>query len=695
MNKHLLFLFCSLFALTIQSQKGGSYKNNDEQKLFESGKGLFEEHLYPLAYDHFKKVADKHPDDLYLKYLMGICNIFISDKHEEAMTLLTEVQQKNKKAADLDYYFAFLYHKMGEFDRSIEQSTKVMADAKLDPEKKKALKHLIDNCNNAKIIMNTIKDVVKIGNMGSPPNTDAAEYSPVITSDEETILFTYRGTLSKGGLRDVYDQPDEYGYYYEDIYMSRKVDDKWQKAEGLDDINTESNEAVLAISNDGQQLFIFKATALDGGDIYMSRLEGTKFTAPEKLRGGVNTTSWEGSISLSGDQNRVIFASERQGGYGGKDLYQATRLEDGSWGNVMNLGANINTEFDDDAPYIHPDGRTLIFSSRGHNSIGDFDIFLSDLDEKDSTWKKPVNAGYPINTLDDDIFYALSADGKKGYFASAKTGGFGDKDMYMIEPALGSRKSYLTIIKGKITENLLPYTGEIQVFISSQNRGYGSFKANSVSGKYLISLPAGKNYKLSYYHPIFGEKVAEVIADKANGYAERIVNINFGANDTTNKFQTLTIASSDTTKAVVTPVETKTITTPVETKTVEPLVANAGNEKEELKKMTRDQMLNKYGAVKVGGLKYVVQVGAYRHPDNYKGKKLQRLCSIKRNGIIMGDVNLIVANKEFETWLDADSFLKEIRNAGQPDAFLTAEYNNKRYYLKEIVEMGLWVKEKS
>ncbi len=719
MKKCVFILVLILNFGFIFGQRPDSKFNEDEQKIFESGNGLFEEKLYTLAYERFKNLLEAHPDDLYLKYLVGICGVYVSDKHDEALILLSEVKIKNKKAADLDYYFAHLYHKTYQFDKAIELATKVLENPKLKPEQRSDLNLVIENCKNGKILFEKAVSA-KIENIGSPPNSEAAEYSPVITSDEEFMIFTYRGKESTGGLRDIHDVPNPYGYYYEDIFLSPKIDGKWQKPVSIGENNTESNDAVIALSNDGQQLFIFRANEIDGGDIYVSTLDGTRFTTAEKLKGDINTSSWEGSISLSGDQKRVIFASERPGGNGGKDLYSAVKLEDGSWGNVKNLGNNINTALDDDAPFIHPDGRTLVFSSKGHNSMGDYDIFMSDLDELDSTWKKPVNVGYPINTPDDDIYYVLSADGKRGYYASAKVGGKGDKDIYMVEPAIGAKKSYLTVIKGKLTENLLPYKGEVIVQINvNGGRNYGTFRSNSASGNYLLSLPSGYNYKLSFYHTQYGEKTADVITEKVDGYAEKVVNINFGEKDTTARHQTITFDGPLATKAPVvaeTPTtapvaasenkpETKT-QEPVaakevkETKTVEPTPlaetkpteapATASSEKDIMKTLSRAQLLEKYGSTKVSNLKYLVQVGAYRHPENYKANKIQSLCSTKRAGVIMGDVNLIITDKEFDTWKEADTFLNQVKAAGQTDAFLTSLYNGKRYYLKELTEMGIW-----
>lgn len=684
-----------MLSVTISAQKSGGlfyqkaglkHLSKEENESFEIGKSLIDEKLYSFAYIRFKELSEKYPNETYLKYLLAVCGTFMGDKHDEALTLFAEVKEKNKKAAYLNYYAALLNHKTYQFDKAIELANEELKDTKLEPDQIKVLNQLVQYCNNAKELVKTPIQA-SIENAGSPPNTEAAEYSPVITTDEETMLFTYRGVESTGGLRDFQNNENKYGCYFEDIFISKKVDGKWQKAVSIGDNNTNGNDAVIAISNDGEKIFLFRFNESDGGDIYVSTRNGNAFSEAVRLEGEINSMYWEGSMSLSADHKKIFFASERTGGFGGKDIYVATKLADGTWGNIKNLGDKVNTPLDDDAPFIHPDGRTLVFSSKGHNSMGDYDIFLSDIDEIDSTWKKPTNIGYPINTPDDDIYYFLSADGKRGYYSSAKPGGFGDKDIYMVAPAVSAKKSYLTVLKGKITENLQPYSGEVVVIIKSGSKNFGTFKSNSANGNYLLSLPSGYNYKITFYHKSYGEKIADVITEKLNGYAEKIVNINFGENDTTNRFQTIVLESpqEDQPKTVAT-TPTPTIgETTKETVTASVVTAT------DLKKMSRDELFNKYGNLKMGGLSFVVQVGAYRHPENYKGEKLNHLGGYKRDGTIMGDIHLLITTKEFPTWKEADDFCKKVKAAGQYDAFTTAIYNGKRTYLKELTDQGVWL----
>ncbi len=651
-----------------------SQKNPSKNWPQEEGKQLkiidasMESGSYKTAYANLSELLVKHPNETYLKYKLGICGLHLTEHQGEALKYLNDVYEVDKKATDIEYYLAELCHKNYQFDKALELSSKLLANKNTRPNVKSNIEELRKNCEAGKILFQN-PNQVKIENLGSPLNTDAAEYSPVLTSDEESMYYTYRG---KSAMRDSADKE-----YSEDIFTSKKIDGKWQQPESVSELNTIDNEAAIALSNDGHQLFLYKATETDNGDIYSSEVSNGKFSSPVRLKGDVNTNSWEGSISQSSDARKIIFASERSGGFGGKDLYVAYLMPDNSWGQAKNLGSTINTSKDEDAPFIHPDGRSLVFSSEGHNSMGGFDIFVSDLDQIDSSWKSPVNLGYPVNSTNDDLFYSISADGKKGYYSATKQDAFGDQDIYVVEPAIAAKKNSLTVIKGKMTEDLFPFEGgEIQVTLLSDNRKFGTFKPNSNSGHYLINLPSGYDYSLNFYHPVLGDKTFKVKTNTNSDFTEKFINVNYGMADTssTNEF-------------------TLDFRTPFASQT--PNFTATGNNADEgttsmedVKKIPHKTMdakiLAKYGKLKANGLKYRVQLAAYRFPQNYKSEHLKAICNVIQHGKLNGNIVLIVADKEFDSINEACDFLSKIQAAGQTDAFVTAEYNGKRYYINDI-----------
>lgn len=510
----------------IKSQEGSTQDwNPADQKTFEAATELFNKRYYGSAYEKYVSLTPNHQDDIFLKFVRGVCAVYIPNKQKEAEKLLVEVKKADTRAEGIDYYLCLLYHKSYRFDKALALANAMLADPNLTKEDRIDIERIAFFSKNGKNEIQYPFETL-IEPLGTEINTEYAEYAPIISPEEESVIFTYRGKGSTGGLVNSNNKPDVNGDYNEDIFISKKVNGVWQKPVGIEGLNTIGNDAAVALSPDGKQLFVFKAKG-DNGDIYVCKREGGNYSAPEKLAGEVNSDHWEGSVSISTDQQKMYFASSRPGGYGGKDLYVAAKKEDGTWGNVKNLGPKINTSYDEDAPFISPDSRTLIFSSEGHNSIGDFDLFTCNLDLKDGSWQDPKNLGYPVNTTDDDLFYVLSPDGKRGYFSSARDGGKGDQDLYVVEPALSSRKSYITIVKGKVTENKLPFETEISVGVLGETKSYGTYKSGAGSGNYVINLPSGKNYRLSFHHPTLGDKTYNIHTEQVEDYAEKSLNVNF------------------------------------------------------------------------------------------------------------------------------------------------------------------------
>ena len=182
---------------------------------------------------------------------------------------------------------------------------------------------------------------------------------------------------------------------------------------------------------------------------------------------------------------------------GGKDIYMATLQEDDSWGQIKNMGPKFNTEFDEDAPFIHANGNLLYFSSQGHNSMGGFDIFFSTL--KDGKWGKPTNVGAPINTPNDDIFYVVSANGERAYFSSARKGGMGGQDIYVVQPGIYGKKPVLALIKGIVKNNGRFVEAKVKVTNITTDESYGIYKGNANTGNYLIARRISSSFSLSAF----------------------------------------------------------------------------------------------------------------------------------------------------------------------------------------------------
>lgn len=380
---------------------------------------------------------------------------------------------------------------------------------------------------------------VEITNLGGAINSPNPDYAPVISADESVLLFTSRRPGSTGG------KLASDGLPYEDIYISEKqADGKWSLPRNIGPpLNTAVHDACIALSADGQTLFLFNSD--NGGDIFMSRLKGTRWLAPKNMGSPINSKYWEPSVCLSADERTLFFVSDRPGGLGGRDIYMCRRLPNGKWSAPINLGPPVNTPYDEDGPFFHPDGKTLFYSSNGPNSMGGFDIFRTEL-RPDSSWAPPVNLGYPINTAGDEIYFVLSASGLHGYYASERDDSYGEKDIYLIdfstlreekpiasekpaddltitfEPEQITFRPNLTLVTGIIydSETQQPLEATITLIDNEKGDTLAVLTSNAASGKYLISLPAGRNYGIAVTAPGYAFHSENFIVEATQGYRE-------------------------------------------------------------------------------------------------------------------------------------------------------------------------------
>ena len=683
LNKTLLTVILLVSGILVSFSQTTNTKKwrKTENDSMENALLLYEEGNYLLALPVYEKLYTAHPKEEYLKYCYGKCALQRSDKHETALTLLTEVYAKNNKVDNIEYDLAKANHYNYKFDEALALVEKTLANKRVNAETKTAAKQLKQYCINAKEFY-AHPTGATIKNAGTVLNTENSEFGPVISADESIILFTYSGKESTGGLQNAFRQPDPNGIYYEDIFQSVKENGEWAKPTPVKAINTNAHEASIALSADGMHLFSYSDNGDDHGDIYMSNMVNGEWTKPEKLKGQVNSFAWEGSCSMTADGRQLYFTSERSGGFGGRDIYRATLLADSTWGNVINLGDSINTALDDDAPFIHPDGMTLFYSSKGKNSMGDYDIFQTRLNWLDSTFSTPVNLGYPINTPDGDRYYVLSANSERGYYASGKAGGEGLQDIYSVYPGYVGKKPSVYIVKGKITKDMLAVAADITVEITNKdNKKFGDFSSNASTGNYLVSLPAGGFFKLTYKYKSFPYKTLEVNTSNLDGYEEKLFDINFESVPDTAK---PVVAVVEKPKKDITAVETPTTAAkpiiPIKKDTF--VATKAIHEKNRI-------YTEKYGKITAEGLVFKVQIAAYKYPKNYVYEHLKGLGDVEN--FLLDGITRITIGGAFQNLETAWEHCKKVITAGQTDAFVTVLYKGKRVYLEDLEAMGIFV----
>lgn len=377
--------------------------------------------------------ADLDTTFIKANYEAGRMHLLTVGKDRAVKYLLRVFRQDPAYRFDIEYWIGRSYQYGEDFTKALEfynlykdklaKKSNYQGKDKID---QATIDRAIFECENGKEFVSRPGNF-SIVNIGREINSEFEDYAPVLNENEDEIVFTTRRREDNLN-QNVFDDNKP----YEDIFTSKKTNNVWAYAKNLGAVvNNPYHDSNVALSADGNTLFMFKDEG--GGDIfYAERTAGAEFGAPLPMPGIVNSSFEEKSVTLSRDEKTLYFSSNRPGGFGGLDIYRATKDSKGEWTNVKNLGPNINTDMDDDGPFIDYDGVTLYFSSKGRKGMGGFDVFRSTLDLKTNEWSEPTNLGYPINTPDDDIYIVFSKDGKRAYYSSVREDGMGYTDIYMI-----------------------------------------------------------------------------------------------------------------------------------------------------------------------------------------------------------------------------------------------------------------------
>lgn len=493
--KIVLLASLVIFSTSVFSQSEGQKKQIfiDAHKEFQLGNTQ-------AALDLFEKLHAADPGSSNINYLVGYCYYMLKDKnlrlksipylskaveHISAEYKTGIYKETNAPPAAL-LYLGEMHYLNYDFENALK-NFELYKPYIIKPEETDFLDKMTQySLNGQTFIKNPVQ--IDIINLGDTVNSEFDDHSPVIDINESVMVFTSKRKGSTGNLKTTD------GQYFEDIYISKKKDDRWQTPEKISyNINTMEHEASIALSVDGNELFIYKDDVGEGGNLYNSFFTNGDWTKPQKLGSNINTEFNEEHATISPDGRTLYFTSDRPGGYGGFDIYFVNRLPNGEWGLALNMGDVINTKFDEAGPFMHQDGTTLYFSSNCHRSMGAYDLFYS-VFKDDGTITEPQNLGYPINTIENDLFYVLSADGKRAYYSSEKKDTRGKKDVYLMDLVSLPERSLVVItgtIKKQGTEEII-YDATLSINDAKTDKLIGEFKPNKTTGKYLLVLPKSK-----------------------------------------------------------------------------------------------------------------------------------------------------------------------------------------------------------
>ncbi len=462
-------------------------------------------------------IADKlltlKPESSNYNYRKGFLELEIRKDYVSAMSHFEiaikdtdpnfDMYSAKETSAPTDAYFhlATCHHLNEDIDKAEEFYNRFNEVSKKKSELLPVVELRLKQCAEARKYMGDPVNVY-LKNIGSTINTENPEYSPVVSLDGSALYFTSRRAWENKATEEFKDLT--INQYPEDVYVSYKdFDSSWTEPMRLEFCGAQRNEATIAISSDERKIYLYEDST-GGGDIYFTDFYHAKFQDIEKLDiSDINSDSWETHCMMSHDKEKFYFVSDREGGFGGRDIYVCNRMENDTWSEPINLGPNVNGPYDEDSPFISIDNKTLYFSSNGERSIGGFDVMRTVL-QNDDSWSNSENLGYPFNSTNDDIYYTTTLDGRKGYMTSFRKDGRGEKDIYEIHnDYLGVQD--IAVLKGVINtvdDKPIPEDFAINVRLvcvdceeGKQNRFiYPRLR----DGVFMTGLEPCKTYKLEY-----------------------------------------------------------------------------------------------------------------------------------------------------------------------------------------------------
>lgn len=460
-----------------------------QDRLIYRGDQFFRVGNYSEALKNYLEAVEGGAEGPLVDYGIGACYALSSNVNDKlkAIPYLERARDAEEAnvPAEVYYYLGRTYHLNNQIAKAITSYQTYKEQGKDADLLKKATRQLVV-CDNAALHLAAPKEI-PVFRFGDNINGPLTEYNPVVSADEHVMAFT--------ALRPLNERSDQ---LIERIYISYKDNGDWTAPAPIEMANTPAtaNVGTAGISADGQQMLIFRGAANGGGSIYTIQKAGTRWGQPEILGNTINSNHLESTASLTPDGQTIYFASNRPGGFGGLDIYMSTKKANGQWSEAVNLGNRVNSEYDDDAPFIHPDGRTLFFTSDGHNTMGGKDIFKTY--QAGGAWAMPENMGYPVNTTADDNYFTLTADGSKGYFSSDRPGGAGGQDIYYLNMPESETNVSLTMVTGRIVGEDGASVGARIKVVDNETREKVKYvyDPDPETGDYLIIFPPGKNYDM-------------------------------------------------------------------------------------------------------------------------------------------------------------------------------------------------------
>lgn len=485
LKNKVLILFSILFLFLISSAYSQNYK---------IGMEAYENLQYDIATKYLKKAWKKDKDNKKLNYLLGKSILRANTDRREAKKYLEIVigYDINYKNANLELGKAYMY--CHEFKKArqllnyfIDNYT-VLKKEKYPIDYIKEAKGVLKNIETAEILLQNPINISFV-NLGTNVNTKRSEFNPFVSKDGRTLYFTSNKKYDIDLLELI-----------NNVYYSKFSPDQdimWSKMKSIGKgINSSENETIVGFSNDEKKLILNVNWMKDEGNIFITGKGRRRFEALIELERVINTDYNEVSATMTKNNDTLYFCSNRAGGYGGQDLYISVLLPDKTWGQPMNLGPEINSEFNESYPNTNETGNILQFSSDRPESMGGYDIFSAK--KTDNKWSKPTNLGYPINDFYDNNIISYSKSGKYAYMSRIKDENVGGSDLYQL--IFNDLNDPEVVYSGTILKQNEKFKEIIEGSIKIESIDLETNLVHSTSqytkkGKYTLVFPSG-NYKI-------------------------------------------------------------------------------------------------------------------------------------------------------------------------------------------------------
>jgi len=652
MKRKLSYVFiCTLIsAASLAQQKDVSFSKANftpqalklaGQKMSE-GTAYIQNGEYAAAVTDFLVADSINPNNADLNAKIGVCYLNGVNKALCLTYFRKAFQIKKSVSSRIDYFLARGYHLNCQWDSAITEYQAALKTSSRDADE---IKKEIEECNNGKTLMaQPVKAPME--SMGKMVNSKFSDFRPLISNDGNEIIFTSRRHSNLSTELSTIT-----GEYLDDIFVSHKKNGKWDTVTSIDPpVNTIDDDDCAFLSPDAKTLYITRNNR--SGDLYKSTFSDEHgWSLPVVLSDSINSMYAETSMCISPDGKTMFFTSDRPGGIGKKDIYTSKMQADSSWSTPVNMGSTINTPYDEEGVFMNGDGKTLYFSSKGHNSMGGYDIFMTT--NKDGVWSEPQNLGYPINTPDDDVYFTTSDNGLYGYYG--RNTDSNRLDIYKVTLTAFMPKEW--VYKGTITDSVSHKKLRVGFeFFDKASGNTSPFGADTITGEYSVTMPAGHQYTIRARAFMYKDYVMDVNVPDTSLYSAVMQNI----------------------------VMVKEKPKPLMADSCIPTMAKM---MKMFKGGVKDTEIVRYAIAHLDGklclkdMRFTIQLGAFHSLKSFNYKKYVKKIETETTpgGVIR------VTSGSFENYEEAHKALDKLKKKGLKDAWIMGTYNGKRYVLKELL----------